>query len=68
MILEVVRYRLEIRKKGGKVMNNYEAPEALKLGKAQDVILEQKLPSSQEMDNLGYPWATDALRADDFDE
>ena len=49
-------------------MNNYEAPEALKLVKAQDVILEQKLPSSQEMDNLGYPWATDALRADDFDE
>jgi len=48
--------------------NHYEAPEALKVGKAQDVILEQKQPSSQIMDNLSYPWATDAERIDDFDE
>ena len=49
-------------------MNNYEAPEALKLGKAQDVILDLKQPSTQEMDNLGYPWSADAVRVDDFDE
>jgi len=49
-------------------MNNYEAPEALKLGKAQDVILDQKHPDSQVMDNLGYPFATDAESIDDFDE
>lgn len=49
-------------------MNNYEAPEALKLGKAQDVILDQKQPDSQIMDNLGVPFATDAVSVDDFDE
>lgn len=48
--------------------NHYEAPEALKLGKAQNVILDQKQPSSQVMDNLGYPFATDAVSVDDFDE
>ena len=48
-------------------MNNYEAPEALKLGKAQDVILDQKQVDSR-MDNFGVPFATDALTVDDFDE
>ena len=49
-------------------MNNYEAPEALKLGKAQDVILDQKAPDTQIMDNLGYPSRTDGDSIDDFDE
>lgn len=49
-------------------MNNYEAPEALKLGKAQDVILDQKGIDPQPMDNLGVPFRTDAETIDDFDE
>lgn len=49
-------------------MNNYEAPEALKLGKAQDVILDQKRPDVQPMDNFGVPFATDEESVDDFDE
>ncbi len=48
--------------------NRYEAPEALKLGKAQNVILDQKEPDVQPMDNLGVPFATDADSIDDFDE
>jgi hypothetical protein len=58
---------LEARKKGGKVMNNYEAPEALKLGKAQDVILDQKT-TDVAMDNFGVPFSTIAESIDDFDE
>jgi len=48
--------------------NHYEAPEALKLGKAQDVILDQKVPYSQPVDEFGVPWSTYADRIDDFDE
>jgi hypothetical protein len=49
--------------------NRYEAPEALKLGKAQDVILDQKIiDQTQPMDNLGVPWHSDADSIDDFDE
>jgi hypothetical protein len=48
-------------------MNNYEAPEALKLGKAQDVILDQKQPDPQ-MDNFAVPFSTIADTIDDFDE
>jgi hypothetical protein len=49
-------------------MNNYEAPEALKLGKARDVILDQKHPDAQPMDNYQVPFASDAESIDDFDE
>ena len=49
-------------------MNNYEAPEALKLGKAQDVILDMKHWWPQFIDNLGVNWCSDAPSFDDFDE
>ena len=48
--------------------NHYEAPEALKLGKAQDVILNQKEPFTQPADEFGVPWSTDPNDFDDFDE
>ncbi|MBA3355364.1 MAG: hypothetical protein H0U18_05365 [Pyrinomonadaceae bacterium] len=47
--------------------NRYESPEVLKLGKAQDVILDQKQPG-MIVDNLGIPWSYDAPSIDDFDE
>ena len=49
-------------------MNNYEAPEALKLGKAQDVILNQKELSTERVDEFGVPWSTYNYTIDDFDE
>jgi hypothetical protein len=47
--------------------NCYEAPEVLKLGEAQDVIGDQKVPAST-IENLGVPFMTDAPTLDDFDE
>ena len=47
--------------------NRYEAPEVLKLGKAQNVIVDQKVPAPT-MENLGVPFMTDSPTLDDFDE
>jgi len=67
VILEVVRYRIEILKEGGKVMNNYDVAEIIELGKANELILEQKL-AAVRTDNLSQPFSTDAESIDDFDE
>lgn len=48
--------------------NRYEAPEALELGKAQDVILNQKEPCTQPVDEFGVPWSVYNYDFDDFDE
>jgi len=47
--------------------NRYEAPESLKLGKAQDVILDQKQPYVRS-DNFLCPYCWDNDTIDDFDE
>lgn len=47
--------------------NRYEAPEVLKLGKAQNVIADQKVPAPT-IENLGVPFMTDYESVDDFDE
>ena len=43
----------------------YEAPQVIELGKAEDVILDQKQPGSMD---AFVPFATDAVTIDDFDE
>lgn len=48
-------------------MNNYDVPEIIEIGTAHNLILEQKQPAEQT-DNLSVPFATDAVRIDDFDE
>ena len=48
--------------------NRYEAPEALKLGKAQEEIRDQKLPAPEPIDCFGVPWSYCDDRIDDFDE
>lgn len=48
--------------------NRYESPQVLKLGKAQDVILDQKHAWPQWIDNLGSHFCSDAPTFDDFDE
>lgn len=48
-------------------MNNYEKPEAVELGKAQNEILSQKELDLQT-DNLSVAMRTDAPTLDDFDE
>ncbi len=47
--------------------NNYEKPEVIELGKAQDEILSQKELDVQT-DNFGVAMRTDAPTLDDFDE
>ena len=47
--------------------NNYEKPDVIELGKAQNNILSQKLIDT-ETDNLGVAMSTDAPTLDDFDE
>ena len=47
--------------------NRYEAPEVLKLGRAQDVILDQKQPDVI-VDWLNHPYCSEAPTIDDFDE
>ena len=46
--------------------NRYEAPEVLKLGKAQDVIVDQKMPDVTT-ETLGIPMSS-WNGTDDFDE
>ena len=48
-------------------MNNYDVPEIIEIGTAHKLILEQK-QSAEQTDNLSVPFATDAIRIDDFDE
>ena len=47
--------------------NNYEKPEAVELGKAQNEIMSQKEVDLQA-DSLGVPMRTEAPTLDDFDE
>ena len=48
--------------------NNYEAPEVIELGKAQEAILSQKVPDLIPEDNFGVPNYSIADTLDDFDE
>lgn len=47
--------------------NSYEGPEALKLGKAREVILGQKVPDIY-IDSLGVPFSSMDPVLDESDE
>ena len=47
--------------------NSYESPEVIGIGKAQDVILDQKRISPQ-VDSFGVVFFRNGLTLDDFDE
>ena len=66
MILEVVRYRIELERKE-KLMNYYDVPEIIELGAAHKLILGEK-PLASTTDNLLKPFSTDPDELDDFDE
>jgi len=47
--------------------DRYEAAELIDIGKAEDLIQDQK-QAGTEIDNLGVPWGLWAETLDDFDE